>query len=99
MKTLTGIAALFCLLLASCGDSKPDEPEINVGPGNTVSWDDAKTIIKERDVESVFQRHSLDVEISMADGTTYSTTEPQIDDVIRWVEECGKKDSVGIMTE
>jgi len=72
---------------------------IDVGPGNTVSWEDAKTIIRDGDVKSVFQSHSLQVSVQMEDGTTYSTTEPGIDDVIRWVEDCGKRDSIGVMTE
>ena len=99
MKSIIGTALLFFLLLSSCGDSKPDKPEIKVGPGNSVSWEDAKTIIKEQNVDSVSQRHSLEVRISMADGKTYETKEPKIDDVIRWLEECGKRDSVAIMTE
>lgn len=99
MKTIIGSAALFFLLLASSCASKPDMTKIKVGPGNTVSWEDAKAIINEGDVEIVFQSHSLEVRIYMADDTTYTTTEPQIDDVIRWVEECGKRDSVAIMTE
>ena len=37
MKTIIGTAAMFCLLLALCGDSKPEEPGSKVGPDNTVS--------------------------------------------------------------
>jgi len=99
MKTIVVSTALLALLLASCGSTGTDLSKIEVGPDNTVSWDDAKTIIRDGDVDSVFQSHSRLVRISLADGTRYQTTEPEIDDVIDWVRECGKADSIGIMTE
>lgn len=100
MKTITVSAALLALLFAlwGCG-SGSDMTQIKVGPDNTVSWDDARTIIKDGDVDSVFQSHARLVKITMADGTRYQTTEPEIDAVIAWVKECGKEGSVGIMTE
>ncbi len=87
----------MALALASCRSL--DMSKINVGPGNTVSWEDAKTIIRDGDVQSVYQTHQLDVTITMADGTTYQTKEPDIDAVIHWVEECGLQGSIGIMTQ
>ena len=76
-----------------------DMSRIMVGPGNMISWDDAKTIIKHGDVEYVAQSHSLEVMIYMANGESYHTKEPEIDAVIRWVRECGKQDWIGVMTE
>ena len=97
MKTITVSAALLALFL--CGCPGLDMTKIDVGPDNTVSWEDAKTIIKDGDVESVYQSHSRLVRITMESDTTYQTTQPRVDDVIAWVEECGKRDSIAIMTE
>ena len=100
MTSITRSAALLSLVLALCGScSELDMSTIKVGPDNTVSWEDAKTIIKDGNVKTVFQSHALQVKITMASGTRYQTTEPEIDDVIEWLEKCGKRDSVGIITE
>ena len=72
---------------------------IIVGPGNRISWDDAKTMIKHGDVKYVAQSHSLEVVIYLANDESYYTTEPEIDAVIRWVREVGKQDWIGVMTE
>ncbi len=100
MNCITKSAAVLSLVLVMCCSCDPlDMSKIKVGPGNTVSWEDAKTIIKDGNVKTVFQSHALRVKITLASGTSYQTTEPEIDDVIEWLEKCGKRDSVGIMTE
>jgi hypothetical protein len=64
-----------------------------------VTWEEAKRIIKDRNVRSVTQLHSLEVDIRLANGELFTTTEPEIDAVIRWIESCGKRDSIGIITQ
>lgn len=76
-----------------------DINSIEVGPDNTVSWADAKAIIQHGDVDTVFQTHALEVRIHMKDGTAYNTLEPAIDDVIRWIDEIGKRDQIAIATQ
>jgi hypothetical protein len=98
MRPLAASTALLALLLCAC-PSRLDMTQIKVGPDNTVSWEDAKTIIKDGDAESVFQSHAGDVSITLEDGTRYKTTQPQVDAVIDWVKTCGKTDSIAIMTE
>lgn len=72
---------------------------VEVGPDNTISWADAKSIIQHGNVEAVYQTHAREVRISMADGTAYNTIEPEIDDVIRWITELGKRDQIAIATQ
>jgi hypothetical protein len=57
----------------------------------TVSWDEAKSIILNGEVAEVFQLHSLEVKLTLKDGSKLSTTEPAIDDVFKVIEECGEK--------
>ena len=72
---------------------------MKVGPRNTVSWEDAKEIIREGDVKAVSQSHRRDVLIEMKDGTIYRTTEPGLDDVLRLLKETGKDNEIRYATE
>ena len=76
-----------------------DLTKIHVGPDNTISWEDAKTIILKGDVTDVSQTHALDVWIRLKDGTSYRTREPKIDMVSAWLEKCGKKKQGVFVTE
>ena len=89
---------ILAFSLVSCGRSL-DLAYIEVGPKNTVSWEDAKTIIEKGDVDYVAQSHALDVTIVMDDGTRYQTKEPEIDAVNDWLKACGKWGKVGYATE
>lgn len=93
-------AGFFSLLflLSSCKDGL-DLDSIEVGSDNTVSWEDAVKIITLGKVETVSQKHNLEVSITMANGTRYRTTEPKIDEVIQVIERVGKRDEIAIMTE
>ena len=64
-----------------------------------MGWQDAVTMIREGDVKSVIQYHSREVRIHMGSGQTYRTNEPNIDDVFEVLKQCGKYESVGIITE
>jgi serpin B len=55
-----------------------------------VSWDDLKAVIRQGTVQSVMQEHSRRVTVTMADGQTYRTTEPVIDEIIKFLRETGK---------
>jgi hypothetical protein len=99
MKSIiVGTLSAVTLCLASCGSS-PDMSKIQVNENNTVSWEDAKVIIERGKVDCVAQSHSLDVTITMVDGTSYRTKEPKIDAVYDWLKKCGKRDKVGYATE
>lgn len=99
MRLITiGIPSLLALFLVSCG-SPLDISEIEVGPDNTVSWEQAKVIIHKGDVDYVGQNHACDVTIVMTDGTSYRTKEPKIDAVNEVLKECAKWGKIGYMTE
>lgn len=57
----------------------------------TVSWEEARSIILNGEVAQVFQLHSLEVKLTLKNGNKLSTTEPAIDDIFKVIEECGEK--------
>jgi hypothetical protein len=73
--------------------------QIQVGANNSVSWEDAKIIIAWGKVKFVDQSHSLDVSITMTDGTKYRTKEPRVDAVKDWLKTCGKWGKVDFAQE
>ncbi len=89
---------LVLLFLASCG-SRLDISTIEVGPNNTVSWEDARTIIRDGDVKYVAQNHAQDVTIGLVDGSLFHAKEPKIDAVTDWLKACGKWGKVEYATE
>ena len=92
--------AVTSLVLTSCQSSPSlDLGSIRVGPNNTVSWDDAQTIIRKGDVSSVWQNHARNVRIKMENGTEYQTLEPRIDDVWKLLKRSGKWGQVSFATE
>ncbi len=65
-----------------------------------LSWSEASQLIRDGMVIRVAQSHALMVTLTFADGSTRTTIEPVIDDVIRVVRECGDRcKNVAIMTE
>jgi hypothetical protein len=57
----------------------------------SLTWSEAKQLILDGKVTQVTQAHSLVVALTFADGSTRTTVEPQIDEVIRVVKECGER--------
>lgn len=65
-----------------------------------ISWAEARQLILDGRVTRVAQFHSLKVELTLADGSTRATVEPQIDEVMRVVKECGDRcKNVAVITE
>ena len=79
-----GVTLLLLLLLTGCAGTMatpyPDE----------VDWETAVEILNTGDVEMVTQLHSLDVTLTMKDGSEIHTVEPQIDDIFAEIEKCGE---------
>jgi hypothetical protein len=92
------VLVFMSFVLMSCRSSL-DLASIKVGPNNTVSWDDAQTIIRSGDVKAVGQNHALNVSISMENGTQYRTIEPEIDAINDVLKRCGKWGKVSYVTE
>lgn len=55
-----------------------------------VSWDKAKELILTGQVSGIEQAHNLTVTLHLKDGGSVDTTEPQIDEVSRVINACGK---------
>ena len=55
-----------------------------------VDWESAVEILNSGDVTMVVQSHSLDVALTMKDGSQIHTTEPTIDDIFTEIEKCGE---------
>jgi len=58
--------------------------------GDEVPWSNAVAIILNGEVTQVMQTHDLKVSLSLKDGRTLMTIEPNIDDMIKVIEECGE---------
>lgn len=77
------------LLLAACG-SQAEAPEVtDPADFREVTWDEAIEILNSGHVVAIAQSHSLDVQLTLDDGTNIRTTEPGIDDIFDEVTKCG----------
>ena len=87
--------ALVLLLLSGCSGKQTgqtvtlDLSTPTSYPGE-VDWETAVEILNTGEVESVLQLHSLDVTLTMKDGTEIHTVEPSIDAIFQEVEKCGE---------
>jgi len=59
------------------------------GGGEEISWEDAKTMILNGEISRVMQAHTKVVTLFTKDGRVLVTIEPNIDDVLTIVEQCG----------
>ena len=79
-----GLVLLLLLLMAGCAG-------IAVTPYPTeVDWETAVEILNTGEVGMVTQLHSLDVMLTMKDGSEIRTVEPQIDAIFDEIEKCGR---------
>jgi uncharacterized lipoprotein YajG len=94
MKLKGGILILVIagLLLAACG-AQAEAPEVtdpaDIRSEREVTWDEAIEFLNSRHVVAIAQSHSLDVELTLDDGTNIRTTELRIDDIFDEVTKCG----------
>ena len=58
--------------------------------GDSLQWYQAVGVIYLGQVTKVLQDHSLNVYITLKDGRTLVTVEPQIDDILKVIEQCGE---------
>ncbi len=74
------------LLISACATEKPDPTPY---PGE-VDWETAIEILNSGEVEMVAQFHSLEVILTLKDGTEIRTIEPTIDAIFEEVQKCGQ---------
>jgi hypothetical protein len=86
-RALVGLVGLlFVLLVAGCGGTAVEPTPYP----SEVDWETAIEILNNGDVEMVAQLHSLEVILTLHDGTEIRTVEPIIDAIFREVEKCGQ---------
>jgi hypothetical protein len=85
------IFTLFLVLIA-CSPTPTPTPY-----PSEVDWETAVEIIQSGQVEMIAQLHSLDVTLTMKDGSEIHTVEPFIDAVFQEVDKCGKPCSTIIL--
>lgn len=79
------LVVLFALVLSGClGLANESTPY-----PSQVDWETAVEILNSGDVEMVAQLHSLEVILTLKDGTEIRTVEPSIDLIFQEVENCG----------
>ena len=79
-----GVALLLLLFATGCtGTTATPYPE-------EVDWETAVEILNTGEVEMITQLHSLDVTLTMKDGSEIHTVEPQIDAIFDEIEKCGE---------
>ncbi len=79
-------------VLVACGPTPTPTPY-----PSEVDWEAAVEIIHSGQVEVIAQLHSLDVTLTMKDGSDIHTIEPFIDAVFQEVDKCGKPCSTIIL--
>lgn len=57
--------------------------------GTEVNWVQAVSMILNGEVTQVMQTHDLEVYLTLKDGRTLHSIEPQIDDVMKVIQSCG----------
>jgi hypothetical protein len=80
------LCLLFVLLVSGCGGTQIEPTPY---PGQ-VDWETAVEILHRGEVEMAAQFHSLEVILTLKEGTEIRTVEPTIDAVFREVEKCGR---------
>ncbi len=60
-------------------------------PLPAITWLKARQLILDGQAKQVMQWHSLQVTLTLADGTTWVTVEPQLDEVFKLIRECGDR--------
>jgi hypothetical protein len=89
---------LFLLILAGCNASETASPPTPYP--DEVDWETAVEILNTGEVEMVVQLHSLDVMLTMKDGSEIHTVEPTIDAIFDEIERCGEPCSqIALTTE
>lgn len=67
----------------------PDVLYPGLADGDNVSWIQAVGMINNGEVVEVFQTHDLKITLTLKDGRTLHSIEPEIDMIFRIIENCG----------
>jgi PBP1b-binding outer membrane lipoprotein LpoB len=88
MKKLLAILALGAMIISGCAAlSDSPNPTVTSYP-DVVSWETAVEILNRGEVETVVQRHNLEVTLVLKNGASINTVEPIIDAIFQEVDKC-----------
>lgn len=91
VAVVASVVPAVSFALEGGGDEEPtstlDQPPVR----SDVPWNEALEILNSGHVVMVAQTHSLDVELSLDDGSTVRTKEPGIDEIFNEVTKCGEQ--------
>ena len=76
----------IAILVSACGGTQVEPTPYP----SEVDWETAVEILNTGEVEMVAQLHSLEVFLTLKDGTEIRTVEPIIDAIFDEVEKCGQ---------
>ena len=76
----------IALLVSACGGSRVEPTPYP----SEVDWETAVEILNTGEVEMVAQLHSLEVILTLKDGTEIRTVEPTIDAIFQEVQKCSQ---------
>lgn len=86
IRLATVLLAVF--FLSGCAGAATQVPPTPYP--DEVDWETAVEILNSGNVTMVVQSHSLDVALTMKDGSQIHTTEPSIDAIFAEIEKCGE---------
>lgn len=66
-------------------------PPISIPTGSQITWDEARKLLEDCQVTEVFQTHNLEVTMTLKNGSTKTTTEPKIDEVLFLAKTAGQE--------
>lgn len=84
------------MALSACMESQPASTAPTY---DQITWDEAKALLAECKVDTVYQSHQLDVILTLKDGTQKATVEPGLDMIFHEVGEHPECGHVGVITE
>lgn len=93
---------IVSLSLSACSAPKPTQTgsDVPVDAPKEINWEKAKEMIFSGEIETIVQSHDRKVILEHENGSQFLTTEPELDDIIQIVKECGIKCSnLDIMSE
>ena len=97
---LTVFIVILSLSACSVPVSTQTGSNIPADAPKEINWEKAKEMIFSGEIETIVQSHDQKVILEHSNGDQFLTTEPELDDVIQIVKQCGAKCSnIDIMSE
>ena len=93
---------IVILFLSACSAPQPTQTgsDVPLDAPKEINWEKATEMIFSGEIATIVQSHDQKVILEHTNGNQFITTEPQLDDVIQVVNQCGAKCSnIDVMSE